>query len=130
MELQELRSMVLDHMEKGFLDNIIDMFKHDEGLYPLIVDMIKDERMRVRLGATALVEELSRDRKGPLVNIIPSLGLLMSDPDPRVRGDSANLLGIIGHNDGLPYLLAAENDEDRNVREIVQESIKEIQSTN
>ncbi|MBZ0156034.1 MAG: HEAT repeat domain-containing protein [Alphaproteobacteria bacterium] len=123
----ELRTMVLDSMEKGFLDNIIDMFKHDEGLYPLIIDMIRDERIRVRLGATALVEELARVRQKALVELIPSLALLLRDPNPTVRGDSASLLGIIRHRDALPYLLDAERDTNSAVREMVRESIQEIE---
>lgn len=121
-----LREMVLDHMERGFLDNIIDMFKHDANLYPLIVDMIRDERIRVRLGATALVEELARSRRQPLVSIVPELARLLNNPSPTVRGDSANLLGIIGHENALPFLLTAEDDEDANVRQIVREAIQDI----
>ncbi len=119
--------MVLDYMEKGFLENIIDMFKHDESLFPLVIDMIRDERIRVRLGATALVEELAQVRPGNLVPLIPEIALLLRDPNPIVRGDGANLLGIIGHEHALPFLLKAEEDEDRNVRLIVQEAIKDIQ---
>jgi HEAT repeat protein len=122
----ELRTMILDHMERGFLENIIDMFKHDESLYPLIIDMIKDERVRVRLGATALVEELARFKQKPLVDIVPEIGLLLSDPNPTVRGDSANLLGIIRHANALPFLITIENDENDSVRQIVREAIQDI----
>jgi hypothetical protein len=27
-----MKTMIADYMEKGFLDNIIDMFKHDKSL--------------------------------------------------------------------------------------------------
>ena len=127
MGKNELKTMVLDYMEKGFLENIIDMFKHDESLFPLVIDMIRDERIRVRLGATALVEELVQVKPGNLVPLIPEIALLLRDPNPIVRGDSANLLGIIGHEHALPFLLEAGEDEDRNVRLIVQEAIKDIQ---
>ncbi len=122
----ELKRMILDYMEKGFLENIVDMFKHDENLHPLVIDMIKDERVRVRLGATALVEELTRFKQKPLVDIVPELALLLRDPSPTVRGDSANLLGIIRHENALPFLMNAENDEDDNVRQIVREALQDI----
>ncbi|MFO0754815.1 MAG: HEAT repeat domain-containing protein [Thermodesulfovibrionales bacterium] len=125
----EMKTMVLDYMEKGFLENIIDMFRHDEGLYPLIIDMVRDERLRVRLGAAALVEELARVRQSALAELIPSLALLLRDPNPTVRGDSASLLGSIGHRDALPYLLEAENDENSAVREVAREALREIEGS-
>lgn len=125
----ELKVIIPEHMERGFLENIIDMFRHYDNLYPLIVDMIKDERVRVRLGTTALVEELIKDTPGPLIELIPSLGELLKDPSSAIRGDAANLLGIIKHKDALPYLLHAENDTDDDVREIVREAISDIKST-
>jgi len=124
----ELRVIIPEHMERGFLENIIDMFRHYDNLYPLIVDMIKDERVRVRLGTTALVEELIKDTPGPLIGLIPSIGELLGDPSSNIRGDAANLLGIIKHKDALPYLLPAENDADDDVRYIVREAISDIKA--
>ncbi|MCI0469652.1 MAG: HEAT repeat domain-containing protein, partial [Nitrospirae bacterium] len=126
---EELKTMILDHMEKGFLENIIDMFKHDEGLFPLIIDMIKDERMRVRLGATALIEELIKIKPEPLIKLIPQIAELLRDKSPTVRGDAANILGTIKDKGALSYLQTAEMDEDMSVREIVVEAIKEISSS-
>ncbi len=127
----ELRAMVLDYMEKGFLENIIDMLRHDESLYPLVADMIGDDRMRVRLGATALVEEVMRNNPappGPILQLIPSIAKLLQDKSPTVRGDATNLLDIIGHSDALPFLLEALDDEDAGVREIVKEAVKNIKT--
>ena len=126
MDNNELRTMVLDHMEKGFLDNIIDMFSHDESLFPLVIDMILDERMRVRLGATALVEEMVQKYHGPFIQLIPSIAKLLQDENPIVRGDAANLLDIIGHKDALPFLMQALDDNNENVREIVREAVRKI----
>ena len=55
------KKMIADYMEGGYLDNIIDMFKHDKSLYEYIGDLMTDERMRVRIGATALMEELRKE---------------------------------------------------------------------
>jgi hypothetical protein len=118
--------MILDYMEKGFLENIIDMFKRDESLFPLIIDMIKDERVRVRLGTAALVEELTKLKTEPLLNLIPLIGELLKDPNPTIRGDAAYLLGIIKHKDALPYLSEADNDDDVNVREIARDAVEDI----
>lgn len=124
----EMKTMVLDHMENGFLENIIDMFKYDESLFPLIIDMLKDERMRVRLGATALVEEMVKLKPEPLIKLIPDIAALLKDKNPTVRGDGANILGIIGHEDVLPFLKDSANDEDSNVREIVKDAISVVKN--
>ena len=128
MDNYELKIMIRDYMNKGFLDNILDMFKHDEGLFPLIIDMIKDDRVRVKLGTTALVEELVKLHREPLIKQIPDLAELLKDEAPNVRGDAANLLGIIRHEDALPFLLIAEHDDNHSVREVIREAIREIQA--
>jgi len=94
----DLKTMILDYMQKGYLDNIIDMFKHDKSLYPIIIDMIKDERIRVRIGAIALTEELvkSPKEKEQFAEIIPSISAILKNPNPNIRGDAAYLLEIIG----------------------------------
>lgn len=126
----ELKTMVLDYMDKGFLENIIDMFKHDETLFPLIIDMISDERVRVRLGAAALVEELVRTDREPFVRLVPAIAKLLDDTNPTLRGDAAYLLGLIRHADALPYLLKARQDDNVFAREIIRDAIHDITGNN
>ncbi|GAB4421403.1 MAG: HEAT repeat domain-containing protein [Thermodesulfovibrionales bacterium] len=123
----DLKMMVADYMERGFLENIIDMFRHDKTLYPLIGELIKDERVRVRLGVAALVETLTEEDPENILISIPSTAALLRDQNPTVRGDAAYLLGMIGHPDALPSLKEIADDEDTEVREIVRESIEEIE---
>jgi len=42
---EDIKMMIADYMEKGFLENIVDMFKHDRSLSPLIADLMRDERI-------------------------------------------------------------------------------------
>lgn len=125
MNNNELRKMIADYMEKGFLENIIDMFRHDSDLYYMIAYLMRDERIRVRLGVTALVETLS-EKDGNLKKAIPNLIENLKNESPTIRGDSAYLLGIIGGKESIPYLIPLLNDPVSNVREIVQESISDI----
>lgn len=92
---EELKTMVLDYMQKGFLENIIDLFKHDKSLYPIIIDMIKDERIRVRIGAFALVEELLEYSPEDLRELIPLITPLLNDSNPTIKGDAEYLLEIL-----------------------------------
>lgn len=126
----EIKNMILNYMERGFLENIIDMFKHDESLYPLIIDMIRDERMRVRLGAAALVEELVKTSKKTFIHLLPAISELLKDRNPVIRGDAAYLLGVIGLEKALPFLFEALKDEDENVRIIASDAAQQIKHLN
>ncbi len=122
----DIRSMIAEYMENGFLENIIDMFKHDGKLYSLIGELIKDERMRVRLGITALMEELKRIDSHNISKAVPNILPLLNHKDPILRGDASNLLGIIGDKTTIPFLEKALQDENPSVRQIANEAIKEI----
>ncbi len=125
----DMTSMIADYMEKGFLENIIDMFKHDRTLYPLIGNLMTDERMRVRLGVTALVETLAKEDTGNIPGSIDSIAELLKESNPNTRGDAAYLLGIIGHSAAIPLLEDVLLDDNVHVREIARESIEEIRKT-
>jgi hypothetical protein len=123
----DIRSFIAEYMEKGFLENIIDMFKHDASLYVMVGDLMRDERMRVRIGVTALVEDLSKNDSEHIHKAVPGIAGLLKDTNPTVRGDAAYLLGIIGHRDALAYLAEVMDDKEPVVREVVRESTQEIQ---
>jgi len=123
---QYLITLIADHMESGFLENIIDMFRHDKSLYPLISSLIQDERVRVRVGVTALMEELRKLDAGNISGALPGLLPLLSSAEPFVRGDAANLLGIIGDKRALVSLEKLLEDENADVRLIAKEALEEI----
>jgi hypothetical protein len=123
---QSLAVLIADHMESGFLENIIDMFRHDRGLYRLVGELIRDERVRVRIGVTALIEELRILDPEHISEAVPGLLPLLASTEAVVRGDSANLLGIIGEMIALPAMKPLLEDQDENVRLIAKEAIDEI----
>jgi HEAT repeat protein len=120
--------MIADYMENGFLENIVDMFKHDRGLYPLIGDLIGDERSRVRIGAIALIETLKEEDAEHVASAIPAVAERLKDSNATIRGDAAYLLGIIGHRDALTFLKETLNDDHELVKESVNEAIEEIEN--
>jgi HEAT repeat protein len=125
-ETSDLKAMIADYMEGGFLDNIIDMFKHDTSLYAFAGELLSDERMRVRIGITALIEILKAEDPSNVSKAIPSIVPLLKNKNPVVRGDAAYVLGIIGDKDTLPLLEELKGDEDTNVKTIAQEVIDEM----
>lgn len=123
-----LKKLIADHMENGFLENIIDMFKHDASLYAYAGELMKDERLGVRIGVSALIETLREEDPENISKAIPSLLPLLKDQNPIRRSDAAYLLGMIGNKDAIPFLREVENDENENVRIIVREAIEEIEA--
>jgi len=118
--------MIADYMEKGFLENIIDMFRHDKSLYPLIGELMADERIRVRLGITSLVETLVKEDPGHIALSLQGISKLLRSENPTTRGDAAYLLGIIGNRDALPFLSELLGDTNPDVEQTARESIEEI----
>ena len=122
----DLQQMIADYMENGFLDNIIDMFRHDRSLYDLIGTLIQDERVRVRIGITALMEELKRLDPANIIRAQKNLLPLLAHTDAVVRGDAANLIGIIGDMGSLPFLEQCLLDDHEGVRIVAQEAITQL----
>lgn len=125
----DLRQMIADHMENGFLENIIDMFRHDKALYDSVAELIQDERIRVRIGITALMEELKLLDPAHISLAQSHLLPLLGHDNAVTRGDAANLLGIIGDKGAISYLEKLLSDENSNVRMIAQEALTEMKQT-
>jgi HEAT repeat protein len=124
----DMRSMIADYMEKGYLENIIDMFKHDENMYSYVGDLIKDERLIVRIGVSALLDTLKEEDPEHISKAISSVSPLIKDENPVVRSDAAYFLGMIGDRDVLSFLTEMANDENESVRVIAKEAIEEIEA--
>ena len=124
----DLQQMIADYMENGFLDNIIDMFRHDSSLYDLVGVLIQDERVRVRIGITALMEELKRLDPANIIRAQKNLLPLLAHTDAVVRGDAANLVGIIGDRGSLPFLELCLLDNHEGVRLVAREAVAQIQT--
>lgn len=125
MSDRETIDMIAEYMEKGFLENIEDMLKHDTGLFDALPVMIADERSRVRIGAVSIAESMRETHMAELVAQIPSIAAHIMDENPTLRGDAIYLLSAIGHPDALPYLMA-HTEEHPHVREILTDTIEEL----
>jgi len=125
--MSDILQLISDYLEAGYLENIIDMFKHDKSLYKLVPELIRDERSRVRIGTVALIESLLDEDRSYIITSIPAIATALKDDSATIRGDAAYLLGVIGHRDGLPYLKEAINDTHDLVRETILDAIREIE---
>jgi len=123
MNDNEMKSMLIEYMGNGFLDNIIALFKQDPSLYHFLPDMLEHENLRVRLGATALVEELVTGHREELRTAVPGLLLLLGHESATTRGDAANVLGIIGDRSTEGPLRELLGDGNAQVRELAGEAL-------
>ena len=124
-EQDELVQVITDFIEMGHVENIIAMFKQDLSCYSLTGRLIQDERFMVRIGVAVLFEELAGIRPNEVKLAIPSLTPLLSSPTPSIRGEAANLLGIIGCKEAMAALSILRNDPDPQVKEIVSDILSE-----
>ena len=127
MQDNEMKAMLIEYMDKGFLENIIAMFKQDSSLYRFIGDMLGDENMRVRLGATALVEELAGSHREELRAAVPGIIELLKHESPTIRGDAASVLGIIKDLSAINALRACLQDVHPGVQEVARDALAEIE---
>jgi hypothetical protein len=123
----EMRAMLIEYMGNGFLENIIAMFKQDSSLYRFVPDMLGDDNLRVRLGATALVEELVVEHRKELSAAVPGTIRLLSQENPTIRGDAASVLGIIKDASAVDALRICLHDSHPGVREIARDSLDAIE---
>ena len=129
MDDNDLRAMLIEYMGRGFLENIIALMKQDPASVRFIPDLVGDDKIMVRLGATALVEELAKENRQILGGAVKGLVGLLSHENPTIRGDAANILGIIGDRSALEALRRLRSDEHPTVREIVQDVLQEFERT-
>lgn len=121
----EMRAMLIEYMGNGFLENIIAMFKQDSSLYRFIPDLLGNENLRVRLGATALVEELVAEHREELAAAVPGIIGLLKQESPTIRGDAASVLGIIKDASAIDALRLCLHDSHPGVREIARDALAE-----
>jgi len=126
MQDHAMKSMLVEYMDKGFLENIMAMFKQDSSLYRFIADMLGDDNLRVRLGATALVEELAGDHLQELRAAVPGIIGLLTHENPTIRGDAASALGIIKDPSAISALRACLQDVHPGVREVARDALSEM----
>lgn len=123
----EMRDMLVEHMGRGFLENIVALIKQEPLLARYVPDMISQENLGVRLGAAALVEELSAGHGDILSHAVPGLIRLLTHENPTVRGDAASLLGTIGDVSARESLSALLDDEHAAVRDVVRIALEEME---
>ena len=77
--------------------------------------------MAVRIGIGAVLEELQGS--GMTAAMVPKLGEILRDPEPRNRADAAHFLSLIGGAQAFSLLRDCLDDPDAAVREIAYDAL-------
>jgi hypothetical protein len=118
---------VADFLEQGLLENLVILFKAQPSLYPLIGELLQDERIGTRVGASALAETLADEDPGNVLLSVKALLPLLESKEALLRGDAAYLLGALGRPEALEDLRRLLDDEDGDVREAAEEAVRIIE---
>lgn len=118
---------VADFLEKGLLENLVVLFRAERKLYALLPALLRDERIGVRIGASALVESLAEEDPAGRRLAAAELRRLLGDESETVRGDGAYLLGLAGCRDDVGALSPLLEDSSADVREAAAEAMEAIE---
>ena len=116
----ELKQVIKDFLEQGFVENIVSMFKHEPMYYSWTGELLDDERLAVRLGMSVLFEELKIIQPNQLHRAVPSLIALLSSESPTMRGEALSILAIIATREARQAIRAMACDPSPQVRELVE----------
>ncbi|NIW43441.1 MAG: hypothetical protein GWN14_00985 [candidate division Zixibacteria bacterium] len=125
----ETVKMIADYMENGFLENIIDMFRHDLSLFSHLPEVMADERSRVRIGFVNLVETFLQEYPQEIRSTVPGIAGLLKNEKPELRADAAYMLEIIGDKRALSAIESAYNEENvEPVRQVLGDVIQTMKA--
>ena len=116
---QEFKKVIADFIDQGLVENIVVMFRREPRYLRWSGELLKDERLNVRLGMAILFEELQSLIPDQLPLAIPSLRFLLGEKEPLWRGEAIGLLGFIVNEEARALIESMQNDPSPQVREIV-----------
>ncbi|NQU63192.1 MAG: HEAT repeat domain-containing protein [SAR324 cluster bacterium] len=122
--------LIADDLENGALEKVTDLFRYNKTLYLIVGNLLRDEHMKVRLGANILMDELRVEKPDEVKLALPGILPLLQDQNPTVRGDAADMLGMIGSVEHIDLLQKLLKDSNHQVAEIAAEAIDCIKETN
>lgn len=121
----ELQKVIADFLEMGHVENIVEMFKQDFRYYGWVGELLDDERFNVRLGLSVLFQELKLCCPHDVQLAVPSLCKALDNDKAHVRGEAANVLGIIGNSEARLCVSKVLQDESPQVREVAKDVLEE-----
>jgi hypothetical protein len=127
-DASDFEEMLFDYLDNGYLENIITFFEHEPDQIKLIPKMLADERLRIKVGAFAIIEEIKAKNPAILQEIVQDIIELLKSKEKNIRGDAAYALEIIADKEAKPALMEAlSKEDDPQVKEFIEDALKNIQ---
>lgn len=124
---KEMITVISDFLEQGLAGNIVSMFKAEPTYYPLVGEILRDERFAVRMGMVLVFEDLVAEGLPEVSRALPFLAPLISPETPAfIRGEAVTILGMIGTAESLAFLKDLVADDDPQVAEIARDYVPEM----
>jgi hypothetical protein len=113
-------------MEHSRLDDAAERIRSGTGAKPY-VSLWKDSTTSQRMGLMLVASEVLEAEPSGLDDIVLDLVEVLGSEDVALRGDTADLLGQIGHASALDGLRALLDDPNPDVVEVAEEAIEAIE---
>lgn len=117
-----------DQLIGGKRHKVEALLKAQPELFAILPGLLADPAtsMAVRIGIGAVLEEFQGNDLPR--RIVPALGELARNADPRTRADACHFLSLIGGPESLAIFRACLEDPDPEVREIAAEALQELET--
>ena len=126
-DIREFTNLLSGDLENGEIEKVVSLFQYNKDLYQTIGILLSEGNMFVRLGVNLVLEELKEIKPDEVLNAIPLLEPLLSHENATVRGDAADLIGLIGNPEHIELIKPLLDDVNPQVREVVLEAIENLQ---
>ena len=119
------RNLLLSLVEQGRFDEVAGRIRTGPGAAHFVA-LWKGSTTSLRLGLMMAVEEALEADRAALDGLVAGLLPVLTSEDAALRGDTADLLGRIGHRAATDALQALLDDPNPDVAEIASEALEEI----
>ncbi len=117
--------LLLSLVEQGRFDEAVRQIRTGPGAAHFLV-IWKGSTTSLRIGLMMAAEIALEDERAALDGLVPGLLPILGSEDPVLRGDTADLLGRIGHRSARDSLRTLLEDPNPDVAEIASEALEEI----
>lgn len=119
-----------DHLlSEGQVNKVIELIKEDSSLIQSIMTLLGDSGtvLSSRIGIGVIFEEFAGT--GLLKPLIPQLAELSNHQDQRIRADAYHYLGMTDDQKAILILESVKNEDDKEVKEIIKDSLEKLQAS-
>lgn len=115
-------------LSEGQVSKVVESIQKDKSKMQIIMELLGDSGtvLSTRIGIGVIFEEFAGNKL--IKSLVPQLEKLTQHDDVRIRADAYHYLGMSADKRAVAILELGKNDKDQEVREIVEDSLEELES--